>query len=225
MIAIVNESGDVEAGRLERVRRVLQEQVDRDFFPLWGWRAKLVVASRKPPRGAMQIWLKGKPDPDDEGAFGYHFIDGHPITYVFTRDEKDQRVDDYATTLSHEVLEMIADPGVNLYADGYYISKSKRHYRAWVPYEVCDPVEETLYEIRGVKVSDFVVPEWFEPEREPGSMDFSFRGAVTEPFELAPGGYMEAVLTNTVRTIWGEMANRRRRRHRCKARVKASRRA
>ena len=35
-------------------------------------------------------------------------------------------------------------------------------------------------------------PEWFEPERTPGSLKFSYRESVTAPFELADGGYIEA---------------------------------
>jgi hypothetical protein len=114
---------------------------------------------------------------------------------------------------------MIADPGVNLYASGYYI-KRHRHYRAWIPYEVCDPVEDKEYEIFGFPMSDFVVPEWFEPEREPRSMKFSFCDSIDRPFALTSGGYTDAVVGTKIRTEWGGRANRKRRRHRFVAREK-----
>jgi len=217
-IAVVNHSHHVRDRDLKRVVRALQKQVDRDFFPLWGWRAKLVVARRVPKR-AMSIILLNAPGEDDEGADGYHFIDGLPITYVFTCDEQGQPADDYPATMSHEVLEMIADPGVNLFAQGYYITKSGRHMSAFIPYEVCDPVQENYYDIDGIRVSDFVVPEWFEMEREPNSMHFNFMRSISEPFQLAPGGYTDAVVGARIRTQWGEFANRKRRRHRRKIRA------
>jgi hypothetical protein len=166
----------------------------------------------------MQLVVMDEPGKDDEGAEGYHFIDGLPTTYVFTRDEKGEPVDDYAATMSHEILEMIADPGVNLYAQGYYI-KSGRHYDAFIPYVVCDPVQENYYKIDGYRMSDFVVPEWFEMERAPKSMRFNFLDSISEPFKLAPGGYVDAVVGNRIRTQWGERADKKRRRHRRKLRM------
>jgi hypothetical protein len=116
-IVIVNKSRDVDDKRLARVTAALQTQIDRDFFPLWGWRAKLVLNPKRARPLAMKIELTEIPDEDD--ALGYHFIDGLPSTYVFTRDLKGEPAFDFESTLSHEILEMIADPGVNLYAQGF----------------------------------------------------------------------------------------------------------
>lgn len=215
-IVIVNESRDIDEKRLARIVKALQTQVDRDFFPLWGWRAKLLLDPKPKRLRAMKIELTEIPDEDD--ALGYHFIDGLPSTYVFTRDLKGNPVEDFESTLSHEVLEMIADPGVNLYAQGHYRS-GKRKYQAFIPLEVCDPVEGNLYEIDGVTVSDFVVPEWFEPERERGSMPFSFRKSVDEPFAIAEGGYVDAVIGKSIRTVWGPSANAKKRRRRARTRA------
>lgn len=216
-IAVYNASRDATDEGLRHAVAAIQKQVDRDFFPLWGWRAELVFQPKRAPRRAMKITIK-ESDADDPGDLGYHFIEGIPNTYVFTRDEKGKPLKEYYSTLSHEVLEMIADPGVNLYACGYYI-KSGRHYRAFMPYEVCDPVQDNLYSIDGVKVSDFVVPEWFEEERPRNSMKFSFLGSVHEPFELAYDGYIDAMVGQSVRTIWGERGKRKKRRHRRNARL------
>jgi hypothetical protein len=116
---------------------------------------------------------------------------------------------------------MIADPGANLYAYGHYRTKrSKRKRWAFVGYEVCDPVQETTCRIDGVEVSDFVAPEWFEPERTRGSVTFSFRRAVAAPFELAPGGYIDIQLGSRLETIDGpplpdvKSPQSKRRRHR-----------
>jgi hypothetical protein len=197
---VIRNRSKVPDDELRRAVRAVQRQVDRDFFPLWGWRAKLVFEPAKPPRRAMTVLVKGKSSEYD----GYHVIDGVPVGYVFTEDDKGAVVDDYSVTLSHEVLEMIADPGANLYAYGPYRTKSSRRKRwTFVGYEVCDPVQATTYRIDGVLVSDFVTPEWFEPERKRGSLPFSFKRAVDAPFQLAPGGYIDIQRGSTVVTIDG----------------------
>jgi len=212
-ITIRNESELVSEREFARVVGALQVQIDRDFFPLWGWRAKLHPTRSPSRRGAMQILLRDVPPPEDAGEIGYHFIDGLPQTFVYTRDHRGKALE-FHSTLSHEVLEMIADPGVNLYARGHYLTPSGRHRQAWIPFEVCDPVQGNLYRIDGIQMSDFVVPEWFEPERKRGSLKFSFLDAVREPFEVARGGYIDAVVGDRVHTVWGTKAYRNRRRHR-----------
>ena len=215
-IVVINESSDADASELRRAIAAIQKQVDRDFFPLWGWRAELLFEPDHIPPRSMRITIK---ESDEDGDLGYHFIDGLPRTDVYTRDEKGKRYHEYYSTLSHEVLEMIADPGANLYASGYYV-RCHRHYSAWIPFEVCDPVEDKEYKIAGFSMSDFVVPEWFEPEREPKSMKFSFLDSIDRPFALTSGGYVDAVVGKTLRTVWGPSANRKRRRHRFAVRAK-----
>lgn len=200
---------------LKRAVQAIQKQVDRDFFPLWGWRAKLLLEPKRKPPGAMLITVREREQGNSDD--GYHFIDGVPATRVFIRNSEGDLVD-YFPTLSHEVLEMIADPGVNLFAEGYFKYRGRR-VKGYVAYEVCDPVQENLYTIDGINVSDFVVPEWFEPEREAGSMKFSFKDAVDGPFRAAPQGYFDAVYRGRMRTIWGEEADTKKVRHRKQARV------
>jgi hypothetical protein len=215
-IEVVNRTKLVPAAHLRRIVRAVQKQIDDHFFPLWGWRARLVVVER-PSRRRMSITMKGKPDLTRADA--YHFIDGLPQTYVFTRDEKGRPVEpaDYESSFSHEALEMIADPGVNLFAAGYCAYQGHRH-RAWIPYEVCDPVQGATYRIDGITMSGFVVPEWFEGDRKRDSMKFSYRCSVHAPFEIAPAGYVDAFVNGRTVTTWGPEAKRRKVRHRLQVR-------
>lgn len=114
---------------------------------------------------------------------------------------------------------MLADPGLNLYAQGFYLDRGGRHRSAFIPYEVCDPVEAKVYKIDGVTVCAFVLPEWFEPEHESGAMKMDYRGALKGPFELAPGGYMDVLRNGKTKTIWGPEAKRKTRRHRMHRRL------
>jgi hypothetical protein len=88
-----------------------------------------------------------------------------------------------ASSISHEALEMLADPSVNTY-----------HFngeRLMWGHDVCDPVQENGYGIRAggrlVPVSDFVRPAYFNPYGAPGP--YAFRTKLPEPFTIAPGGY------------------------------------
>jgi len=58
---------------------------------------------------------------------------------------------------------MIADPDVNLLVVGDHPTK-KRPVYYW--YEVCDAVQSDIYTVDGIKVSDFVLPFYFTPEKE-----------------------------------------------------------
>jgi hypothetical protein len=192
-IVIVNHSDNVAGARLRLAVRAIQKQIDRDFFPVWGWRAKLRLRT-KASKGLMSVVLRNR-DRSESGDEGYHVDDnGIPSAVVFTHGNGGDDQEVFAT-LSHEVLEMIADPSLNLYASTYRKFRGRYH-RAFVGIEVCDPVEDCLYKIDGIKVSDFVVPEWFESERKAGSLKFSFKGNVRAPLQLAKGGYMDVVINN-----------------------------
>lgn len=214
-IAIVNRSTNIEQSRLRLAVAAIQKQIERDFFPVWGWRAKLTVTNNPRPR-MMRITLKNI-NPDRDDAEGYHFsAAGVPRAEVYTHDNDRTAYEaqEVFATLSHEVLEMIADPDVNLYASDYHLFRGRRH-RAFIAVEVCDAVQNHSYKIDGIRVSDFVVPEWFESKHRPGSMRFSFKDNVSAPLTRAEGGYLDIVILGSLRQIGGR---RRKPRHRMQAR-------
>jgi len=215
LIAVVNQSDVARNREVERIVKAVQKQVNEHFTPAWGLRARLVF--NEEPLRAMKVVIKDKADDEDEGYLGYHFVNGLPVTYVFAKDDIAER-GEFSSTVSHEVLEMLADPGVNLYAQGFYRDKAGRHHDAFIPYEVCDPVEANVYKIDGVKVCNFVLPEWFEPEHEDGEMKMDYLGNLDGPFKLAPGGYSDVLRNGKTKTIWGEKAKKKRARHRLKMR-------
>ena len=76
----------------------------------------------------------------------------------------------WSVTASHELLEMLADPNINLTV----LVQSSDTAGKLYAYEVCDTCEadENGYEIDGVLLSDFVFPSWFEDFRtEPTQFD------------------------------------------------------
>jgi hypothetical protein len=167
----------------------VQTQIQRDFAAAWNITADLVffTGGQQVPKDMWQVGLFD--NADQAGALGYHDVtrDGLPLGKVFARTTL---VDGgkISVTLSHEVLEMLADPDINLTAFVESPSGGGRLYA----YEVCDAVEADVlgYEVDGITVSDFVTPAWFQSFRKKGSTDFSFRKHVNHPFALAAGGYI-----------------------------------
>ncbi len=104
VIAIINQSEDANESELRRAIAALQTQVDRDFFPVWGWRAKLVFEPHPIPPRSMRLTIKKK---DSDSDLGYHFIEGLPLTEVFMRDAKGETYPEYYSTLSHEIRKAL----------------------------------------------------------------------------------------------------------------------
>jgi hypothetical protein len=92
-------------------------------------------------------------------------------------------------TASHELLEMLANPDVNLTVLVHADHGDSKLYA----YEVCDPSEDDgcAYSIDGINVCNFVYPAYFQTFRAPGST--KFQGKLTAPIPaLLPGGYISA---------------------------------
>ena len=185
VIAITNASTCVTDAQVEAVLPALQQQVSQDFKAYWNLDCVLTFLAKdeKLATGWWQIAVTD--NPDQAGALGYHEMtsEGTPLGKVFAALDI-QSGFSWTVTLSHELLEMLADPWINWCAVG----SDEKIYAL----EVCDAVEADAlgYEIDGVLLSDFVTPSWFEPT-EADRMDFQQR--VTEAQELANGGYISVL--------------------------------
>jgi hypothetical protein len=187
-IAFFNESSVLTDAEVQAAIKPLQTQITRDFAPVWGVDAELsfVPKGTQLPAKSWQIGVFD--DSDQAGALGYHDLtkDGLPLGKVFARTDIDYK-SAWTVTASHELLEMLGDPDINLYGlfqDGWVIT--------FYAYEVCDACEADKfgYKINGALVSDFVYPAWFEGFRKKGSTQFDYGNHIQEPFQLIEGGYI-----------------------------------
>ena len=188
-VAVINASTVLKDADIGKVVPALQAQVRNDFAPAWGIDADLVFVPKgsEPPLGAW--WLAILDNSDQAGALGYHDLTDHglPLGKVFVATDI-QYGNQWTVTVSHEVLEMLGDPDVNLAATVDQPNGGMRLYA----YEVCDACEgdQFGYAIDGVLVSDFVYPAWFEAFRTSGSAQFDKQKAINAPFEILAGGYI-----------------------------------
>ncbi|BAW09295.1 hypothetical protein NS14008_28300 [Nocardia seriolae] len=186
---MLNRSTVLTDAQVSAVVPALQTQVHRDWAPAWGSDADLIFVGtgQQPPPGAW--WVVIADDSDQAGALGYHDLtsEGLPMGKVFARSDINAGLQ-WSVTASHELLEMLGDPDINLAAYVFSGATTGRMYA----YEVADACEadQYAYPIDGVLVSDFVFPAWFENFRKPGSTQFDYGKHITKPFQLLPGGYI-----------------------------------
>ena len=188
-ISFMNRSTVLTDDQVQAALPALQTQVHRDFAPVWGTDADLtfVPTNGNPALGTW--WLTVFDNSDVADALGYHDLtpDGLPIGKVFAGSDV-QFGQSWTVTASHELLEMLGDPDVNLTV---FVQNSDTAGKLYA-YEVCDACEadQFSYAIDGVQVSDFVYPAWFESFRAAGSTQFDFQKQINAPLQLLTGGYI-----------------------------------
>ncbi len=165
-IAVINFSTQLNDQDIQHAIRSVNRQVVEDFMPIWG--ASRISKLHEPVSDPADInTLAHEPLYADSviylvdegllpGALGFHDLNARdlPFGFVFVLD-----ANDWTVTLSHEVLELIIDPTVNIFVPG----PDPRNAANLVlhTYEVCDAVERTIYQIDGIAVSNFLTPSYF----------------------------------------------------------------
>ncbi|MGK4584827.1 hypothetical protein [Kitasatospora sp. HPMI-4] len=187
-IEVANESTTVSDDEVKAAVPALQTQVTRDFAPVWGADAELsFVAPSALSDDAW--WLVVLDNSDQAGALGYHDLTSNflPIGKVFAGTDK-QYGQQWTVTASHELLEMLGDPDIDLVVFDQPSGTTGRLYAM----EVCDAPEADAYsyKIGDIPVSDFVRPAWFQPNRTGDDGQFDHGGFIKKPLELLPGGYI-----------------------------------
>ncbi len=188
-VAIINGSTVLTDEQVRAVVPALQAQVHNDFAPAWGIDAILAFVPKGSPPPAGAWWLVLLDTSDQAGALGYHDVTDQwlPLGKVFVATDLQNGLE-WTATASHELLEMLVDPDINLTV---FVQPDPHTGRLYA-YEVCDACEADQfgYKIGGIFVSDFVLPAWFQSSRPPGSTKFDHQRHVQKPFELLPGGYI-----------------------------------
>lgn len=200
-ISVINFSSQTDA-TIQRAVRAVNRQVEEDFMPAWGhgWRCRVDAPAFDPIGLTVDQLSDETPEPvradgviymiDQStlpGALGYHSINSVelPVGFVFT-----DLIPEWSVTLSHEVLEMIADPTVNIFVPGPHPTEPGA--LALHSYEVCDAVERHSYLIDGVEVSDFVTPWYFSFGEGQGTRN-DFLGLDLPSFGVLPGCHLGIV--------------------------------
>lgn len=179
----------------------MQVFVDKYVARVWGTPAKL-VKSRGFVKGAWAMVFLD--DADQPGALAYHDLtpDGLPQAKVFVKTTL-QNKDLVSVSASHELIEMLVDPAINLMTTG---PDPKTIYA----YESADPVEALSFPVNGIPMSDFVYPAYFENFHKPGSVHFDQLKRIKKPFEILSGGYQIIFKNGKWSQIFGSESKKKR---------------
>jgi hypothetical protein len=187
MIAVINESTALTDAEVQSYLPAYQTQVSKHFGPIWGFSAPLQFFEKGDPGAAPHWQLVFLDNSDQAGALGYHDVTSNdlPLGKVFAATAK-QYNNSVSVTGSHELLEMLGDPQINMTAT---VTDNTGAITALYAYEACDACEDDkyAYEIDGVLVSDFIYPSWFDVATTKTKLDYT--GNVTKPLEILAGGY------------------------------------
>lgn len=195
-VSVVNQSSVLTDSQIQNVVPALQTQVTRDFAPIWGIDAELSFVPKGQTPPADHWWLVVLDNTNQAGALGYHELTpaGLPIGKVFAESDIQYNLS-WSVTMSHELLEMLADPDINLTS---FIQTSANQGYLYA-FEMCDAVEDDqfAYDINGVKVSDFVLPCYFQPSIPPTNGKYDFGGYLHQPVPtMLSGGYLSQFAIN-----------------------------
>ena len=204
-VALVSLTGDISTRNLLQASAAVQKQLTRDFTPFWGLRVTVDAFEdlASVPSDYHPVVVFGDAD---ELMGRLEFAIGEEYAAQLVDDFERERLsglhlnaftrqpfalvaasDTWSVTVSHEVLELVADPfGNRLIAAAHPLDPRQR-----VKYllEVCDPCQAMWYPVNGVPVSDFYTPRYFDPVGVDRSR-YSFTGALEYPRQILEGGYL-----------------------------------
>ena len=188
-VALIDDTGQISPGALHQAANDLTTQVARDFGPVWNARA-VVTAMTETRRPAHHWPIRIRTRLNPPGALGFHTDQNNqPVAYV-------ELTPDWSVTVSHELVEMLADPSGNrmhppaLLPQGLDSSRVGLGQGALVRYlvETADPSEAGFYIVGQTKASDFIDDNWYQATL-PAPAVTSHTGLLTLPREVGDGGY------------------------------------
>ncbi len=179
----------------------MQAFVNQHVAPVWGTPVKLVKSKGYVKGAWAMVFLDNA---DQPGALAYHDLtpDGLPQSKVFVRTTIENH-DLVSVSASHELVEMLVDPAINLMTTG---PDPKVIYA----YESADPVEALSFKVNGIPMTDFVYPAYFEAFHKPGSVQFDRMKKIRRPFQILAGGYQIIFKNGKWSQVFGSAAKKRR---------------
>jgi hypothetical protein len=219
-IAIINKSTYINNTNANLMTTACNTQLSRDVAPAWGKGAIPVTFysdERYVPSGAAKIYIFD--NADQEGALGYHTetMQGQVFGKVFAKtiiqygfpilyNTQNRTSITVSSVLSHEVIELLINPYVQLWADGPSTVNGNLY-----SFEACDAVESNVYQITvsgkpnvTVSVSNFLYPEYFDTA-SPNGTKLDYMNLLRNPFSMTSGGYMVIRdASNNITEIFGD---------------------
>jgi hypothetical protein len=200
-IACFNRAKTALGVDFDKLIAAMQGFVDQYVMPVWGTPAKLIKSTDFVKNAWAMVFLD---DADQPGALAYHDLtpDGLPQSKVFVRTTLSNG-DLVSVSASHELVEMLIDPAINMMTTG---PDPKVIYA----YESADPVEALSFKVNSIQMTDFVYPAYFESFHKAGSVQFDYLRKINRPFQILSGGYQSIFKNGKWSQVFGSAAKKRR---------------
>lgn len=212
-LTIANVSSQIVQSEFEAVVAAIGKQVAEHFQPEWSLTATLKPVAlslhgKKAPtqKDADAVIYLGDSSNDPtlgvKGAEGYHSHNNKGIPYGFVYlDICEKYKESWTIALSHEVLELLADPDVAL-TIGAPAPKGKHRGTVYFDLEVCDPTQGDQYPIDNIPVSNFIGKAYYKLSG--GSGHTNYLNLPLKPFGVRPGGYLQYETGGRAHSIYGK---------------------
>jgi len=199
-IACFNKAKTKLGVNFDKLITAMQVFIDEYVAPVWGTPAKLIKSEGFIKGAWAMVFLD---DADQPGALAYHDLtpDGLPEAKVFVKTTLENK-DLVSVSASHELVEMLVDPAINMMTTGPDPD-------LMYAYESADPVEALSFPVKGVPMTDFVFPAYFEAFHKPGSVQFDQMKKIREPFQILSGGYQIIFKNGKWKQIYGSKAKKK----------------
>jgi hypothetical protein len=198
-LTVLNISSQIGDAEFQAAVAAICRQVKEDFQPEWGITADLRGATTSLTDGTAPIQgdqdaiiylgdLSQDPTSGVGNVLGYHSDNYAGIPYGFVYlDICAQYGEVWTCTLSHEVLETLADPSANKTVPGPPPARTSRSVS--YHFEVCDPTQGDSYAIDTIIVSNFVGRTYFGLAGVSGRSNYL--DLPLTPFGVRPQGYFQ----------------------------------
>jgi hypothetical protein len=211
-IKVANLTDTVLDDELNKVLAAINVQISDHFAPEWRATGTLELIHVKLDGAVVSvnvasdaiIYVGDSVDDPKTGAKhvkGYHDQNSAGLPYGFVYlDECKKSGDRWQVTLSHEVLEMLADPTACLRVEDTRSGQTNGYNYAL---EVCDPTQADSYLINGIPVANFVSCAFFGMQGKLTKMNYL--GCDQVPFTPRVKGYVQYYDgAGAAHQIWGD---------------------
>jgi hypothetical protein len=186
--ALINKSAHFTFADMQKIAASVNAQLAEDFYPIWQRHIDITAYETEAdvPVGHWKSFVQdGLAEP---GALGYHTDElNQPVSYI---DGSSGDINQVCVTVSHETIEAGVDPYGNRLITALHPINNTDTVR--ILCEPGDPSEAQSYERAGLQVSDFYVPEWFDPSKQEG-VKYSYLDKLPGPRTIIDGGYMSFI--------------------------------
>ena len=198
-IYVKNQSTINNDGEVQRAIEAINLQLGRDFASSWDLSARLIQWRSKPgdPEGivgdATIFLIDSAPD---ERTYHAATASHKPFGFVLTtlregvRDLVDAPWLEWSVLLSHEAIEMVANPLLDLLIRGPHPVSSQQR-TVFYCREVCDPVARDTYTVLEVPVADFVLPCYYDIVAHSEAGPYAHKSIGLAAFGSRPGGWVD----------------------------------